>query len=301
MGLRINSVLCATDFSDFSNNAVYFGMALAREFKARLYVCHVIDLPTAAMYGEALLDPQEIQTRIEDYANEQLAPFLAGENLDWHILITIGRPAEEISRLARENAVDLAVAATHGRSGLQRLILGSVTERLMHTLPCPLLVVHDEDLAPDKKVRFERVAIGCDFSPDSALAVQYGLHLAQNFQSELHLLHVLEPSALKDLIKSSPGQGEEAQGALREQVNNDLAALIPEEAKLWCQPKTALLGGQPYEELNKYAVINDISLIVLGVHGRGFVEKVLVGSTTDRVIRTAPCPVLSVRPLTERC
>ena len=72
--------------------------------------------------------------------------------------------------------------------------------------------------------------------------------------------------------------------------------MVPEEARTWCNPVTALLAGQPHEELIKYAVVNDIDLIVLGVRGHSLVETLFVGSTTDRVLRRAPCPVLSVQP-----
>lgn len=75
--------------------------------------------------------------------------------------------------------------------------------------------------------------------------------------------------------------------------------MVPEDARDWCKPKVTLLGGQPHEELTKYAVVNNLDLIVLGVRGQSLVEKLFVGSTTDRVIRRAPCPVLSVRPMVQ--
>jgi nucleotide-binding universal stress UspA family protein len=72
--------------------------------------------------------------------------------------------------------------------------------------------------------------------------------------------------------------------------------MVPEEARTWCNPVTTLLAGQPHEELVKYAVVNGLDLIVLGVRGHSLVETLFVGSTTDRVLRNSPCPVLSVQP-----
>jgi len=138
--------------------------------------------------------------------------------------------------------------------------------------------------------------VGCDFSPDSSLAFQFGLSLAQEFQSELHLAHVIEPPIYKDLLKPAREQGEELQQDLRDLLNEKLTGMVPEAARDWCKLKITLLGGQPHEELIKYAVVNDLDLIVLGVRGQSLVEKLFVGSTTDRVIHRAPCPVLSVRP-----
>ena len=136
--------------------------------------------------------------------------------------------------------------------------------------------------------------MGCDFSPDSSLAFEYGLSLAQEFQAELHLAHVVEPPLYEDLIKPSES-GETFGRQLRKTMQEKLGAMVPEEAQTWCNPVTALLAGQPHEELVKYAVVNGMDLIVLGVRGHSLVETLFVGSTTDRVLRNSPCPVLSVQ------
>jgi nucleotide-binding universal stress UspA family protein len=212
----------------------------------------------------------------------------------------VGNPANEIARLAADKQVDLAIAASHGRSGLRRLILGSVTERLMRTLPCPLWVVRSPErgfvTATTQAIELKRILVGCDFSPDSSLAFEYGLSLAQEFQADLHLAHVVEPPLYDDLIKPSES-GEAFRQRLRETVQEKLNSMVPEEARTWCNPVTALLAGQPHEELIKYAVVNDLDLVVLGVRGHSLVETLLIGSTTGRVMRGAPCPVLSVQPM----
>ena len=297
MKVNLKTILCATDFSETSDRAAVFAAAMAAEFKARLIVAHVIDVGAGAMYGEAFIDPADLKARLENYATEHLDSVIGDRIDEWEPMIALGRPAEELSRLAGSEGVDLAVAATHGRSGLERFVLGSVTERMMHTLPCPLLVVPN---APDARPfsGFKKILVGCDFSPDSTLAVEFGFSLAQEFEAELFLTHVIEPDLFHGLLgagghKTDRHQREE----LRDKLLKDLADLIPPHAVNWCHPHTTLLAGQPHEELIKYAVINDLDLIVLGIHGRGFVENLLVGSTTDRVIRTGPCPVLSVRPL----
>jgi nucleotide-binding universal stress UspA family protein len=299
MRVLLKRILCATDFSDFSNHAIPYGIALAREFKAKLYVSHVIDLSSAAIYGEAVFALEEQQTRMTNYAHKEMTRLMGQETLDWEPLITVGNPANEIARLAADKQVDLAIAASHGRSGLKRVILGSVTERLMRTLPCPLWVVRSPELgfatAATQAIQIKKLLVGCDFSPDSSLAFKYGLSLAQEFQAELHLAHVVEPPLYDDLIKPSES-GETFGQKLRNTVREKLAAMVPEEARTWCNPVTTLLAGQPHEELVKYAVVNGMDLIVLGVRGHSLVETLFVGSTTDRVLRNSPCPVLSVQP-----
>ena len=194
----------------------------------------------------------------------------------------------------------MAITATRGRSGLKRLLLGSVTEHLMRILPCPLLVVRgpekETSVSEDQEIKFRRILVGCDFSPDSTLAYQYGLSMAQEFQSDLHLVHVIAPPIYKDLPKSIEESRERLRQDVREQLKEQIECMIPVEALNWCTPKTVLLAGHPHEELSKYAVVQDIDLIVLGVRGHGLVESFFVGSTTDRVVRRVPCPVLSVRP-----
>jgi nucleotide-binding universal stress UspA family protein len=215
----------------------------------------------------------------------------------------VGHAADEITKIAEERNVDLVVSATHGRSGLKRLILGSVTERLMRTLQCPILVVRspEEDALPAEaeEITFNKILVGCDFSSDSDLALQYGLSLAQEFQSELHLAHVIEPAVYRDLLKPSADDKQVHQQELGKELNEKMIEMVPEEVHNWCKVKTTLLAGQSHEELTKYAVVHDIDLIALGVRGYSLVESMFVGSTTERVVRQSACPVLSVRPIAE--
>ena len=138
MRMQFRSIVCAIDFSDYSNRTIPYGVAIAREFGATLYLCHVIDLTALTIYGEFQIDPVGEQTRIRQEASEQLEKMLGPYRIQWEPLIVVGQPAAEIARLVDEKGIDLVVAATRGRSGLKRLILGSVTQRLMRTLSCPL-------------------------------------------------------------------------------------------------------------------------------------------------------------------
>ncbi len=298
MRVEIKTIFCATDISDFSNHAVSWGIALAQEFRAKLYVCHVVDFPTSITYGDGPVFFVDQQSQAIGNANHQLKQLVGDKEVQWEPLVSIGHAGDEISRLAKEKGADLAISATHGRSGLKRLILGSVTERLMRTLHCPLLIVrgpeHDLNILSEQGLRFKKILVGCDFSKDSALALQHGLSLAQEFQSELHLVHVMEPLVYMDMFKLSAGYGEELQVDIQPQIKDKLKNMVPTEAFNWCTPKTVLLNGPSHEELIRYAKTKKMDLIVLGVRGQGLVERLFIGSTTDRVVRQTPCPVLSV-------
>lgn len=301
MRIQLNRILCATDFSDFSNHTIPYGIAMARQFDAKLFVCHVIELPFATMAGEVQLDFIEQQNRMVDYAHAQLAQLFEGESVEWEPVVTVGHTVDEIDRLVRNNRIDLVISATHGRSGVRRLLLGSVTERMMRMLSCPLLIVRgkgDGGVEP-RKIEFvpKRILVGCDFSADSQLAYQYGLSLAQEVEAELHLIHVVEPPVYQNILVDGQDADETSRQPLISILQKKLDRMVPEDARNWCKLNTALLEGKPNNELIDYALLNDIDLIVLGVRGHGLVETVFVGSTTDRVARSAPCPVLAVRPM----
>jgi len=300
MRVQLKSIICTTDFSECSRFTIPYGVALAEEFGARLYVCHVVELPSVTAYGEAIRDPEQDKKRMMSDAGERIVALMREYSIEWEPMIVAGRSADEIERLVGEKKVDLVVSATHGRSGLKRLVLGSVAESLMRRLPCPLLVVRSSDKGPemtgDRGIRFKKILVGCDFSPDSNLAFQYGLSLAQQFESELYLAHVIEPSVYRKLARTEQRAGSAEERDLRERLKEQLKGMVPDDALNWCSPKTVLLAGQPHEELGKYVLVNDIDLMVLGFRGHGLIETLFVGSTTARAIRYATCPVLSVRP-----
>ncbi|MCU0585445.1 MAG: universal stress protein, partial [Desulfobacterales bacterium] len=105
MRMRFKSIVCATDFSDFSNRTLPYGIAIAREFGAKLYVCHVIDLTALTMYGEFQIDPVGQQDRIRQEADVQLKKMLAPHTIEWEPLILVGQPAAEIARVVDEKGI----------------------------------------------------------------------------------------------------------------------------------------------------------------------------------------------------
>ncbi len=303
MKVNFNRILCATDLSDLSTIAISAGVALAKEFNAKLFVCHIVDLSTTAAYGDIIFAPLELQNKTIGYTHGQLEQMMQNQTIDWEPLVTAGHPPDEISKFVAMHQIDLVVSATHGRSGLKRVFLGSVTERLMRILPCPLLIVRSfedvETFAGKSPLGFKKILVGCDFSSFSELAFQYGLSLAQDFESELHLVHVIETPGYKDVLKTGADPGSSSEINVYDQLSEKLSNMIPEASAVWCQPKTILLAGTPYEEIIKYALLNSIDLIILGIRGRNLIEVLLTGSTTDRVSRQGPCPVLSICPIAE--
>ena len=133
-----------------------------------------------------------------------------------------------------------------------------------------------------------------DFSDYSELALNSALTFAQEYQAELHLLHVVAPFTLNEPEISWYPLGKE--GSYHKAARR-LQKAIPAEAHFWCQVKHTVSEGQAYREILTYAERNQIDLICLGAHGAGFGMRALFGSNVDRVLRQAPCPVLVARPL----
>lgn len=293
MRIQPKKIMCAVDFSIFTEPVLTYSIALCQKFNAKLCLAHVtIDVQHLIQYNnETSLDVEELQKcHIRD-AQNQIEYLSKDLIIDHELFIRKGEPADEITRLALEKEMDMVITTTHGKSGVQRFLIGSVTEKLMKTLHCPLLVLHaeEDDGRPraDFEMNLEKILVGCDFSTDSTLAHEYSLSLAQEFQAELHLAHVIKPTDYKENQYNIR--------ELRNKLDSRLQAMVPDECRNWCTPKTALLDGEPYKELMNYAKENEIEMIILGIRGHTLWEKLLVGSTTDRVIRHAPCPVLAVR------
>lgn len=300
MKVEFKRILCATDLSDFSNQVVYYGMAMAEKFEAMLYLCHVIDMPIVSVHGTAYTFPEDYLDSLKEEAAQKLATLVEGRAVKWESLVVTGPIATSLSELVSEKGIDLSIAATHGRAGLKRLFLGSVTERLIRSIGCPLLTVtpteHKFDFETVQRSGFKNILVGCDFSPDSSSAMQYGLSLAQEFEATIHLIHVIEPIAYRDKLLPGNMLDSNMKSTLYKNLVDELSDRVEEEAYNWCEIKTECLTGRPYEELVKYTEANAIDLIILGVRGHSLVESMLLGSTTDRVIRRASCPVLSVCP-----
>jgi nucleotide-binding universal stress UspA family protein len=295
MTSSISAVVCATDLSESSNKAIPLAAWIARGLKAKLVVAHVIDLPAVTPYGETMVDPQELRARVEQSTRAQIEDILAPvEGVEWELNISIGYPAKEIQQMVREAGAGLLVAATHSRSGLERLLLGSVSRKLMFTLAVPFLIV--PGALPMERLalrRTEHIMIACDFSDDSELAVKMGLDFARAFGARLTLATVIEQGQLDQILTVDPQKDRAIANRLVDELTKRLQDQIPEDLKPMAE--TVVLAGQPHEELNKRAILSHVDLIVMGVHGRGLIENIMVGSTTDRLVRLGRFPVLAVR------
>ena len=285
--IKFKRILCPTDLSMDSDQALRYALALRHAYEAALVVCYCANDKEAVDYKLS-------QRRIKNLVEHSLP----SANLDWEGLVIQGEDVgEAIIQTAAEQAINLIVMRSRRRPH-RAALLGSTAERVCRGAPCPVLVNHSDEFdridQATGRISLKRLLVAYDFSDYSELALNYAVSLAQEYQAELHLLHVLPPRTVNQPeIAWYPVGGETAYHKAARRLQN----AIPQEAHLWCKIKHAVTEGHPYREVLNYAEKNEIDLISLGAHGAGFGMRALFGSNVDRVLRQAPCPVLVARLL----
>jgi nucleotide-binding universal stress UspA family protein len=290
--MTIKRILCPTDMTAESDEALRYALALARTYDAKLIAFHC-----ERTGSRSELDQSELKALFEQSLFRYLGPAKLAA-IDWQRVVEQGDdPGTAISDYAAGHGVDLIVMRSRRRPH-RAALLGSTAEAICRSAPCPVLVMHSDQRdwvnGSSHEMSIKRVLIAYDFSDGSELALNSGISFAQEYQAELHLLHVLPPSSLEDSEISWYPLGKED---AYHKAARRLQKAAPAEAQFWCEIKQAVCEGQPYREILNYAEKNEIDLICIGAHGADFASRALFGSNVDRVLRQAPCPVLVMRPL----
>jgi nucleotide-binding universal stress UspA family protein len=289
--LTIERILCPVDFSEFSDRACKYAHSFARHFAAKLFVLHVAE-PFVPLDPSSISPPlieQIYAQKIAD-AEEKVRDLAARQNwndVEHEVVLEKGAVADAILQFAGGNSIDLITMGTHGRRGLDRLVLGSVTERILRTARPPVLAVHSlpqESGVPDAPIEFRKILLCTDFSDNSPRALEYAFLLACKYKAAISLLHVIE--------RSDAGKDLEAEKC---QVLQQLWAVVPQNFQNSATVEPAVRAGKPYQEILAHAAETGTDLIVMGVRGRNALDLALFGSTTQRVIQLGRWPILVVR------
>jgi nucleotide-binding universal stress UspA family protein len=191
---------------------------------------------------------------------------------------------------------DLLVVGSHGRSGFERLLLGSVTERVVRKAPCPVMVVPAHDAMPPDEIRFRRIVCPVDFSESSSASLKYAFSLAEESDGWLCLLHVLEiPPEFREMPTHEGIDVSRVRAAAEAGALTRLRALVPADVRSYCTVETSVVDGKAHRQILATAADRHADLIVMGVSGHGAVDRWVFGSNTASVMRGARCPVLTVR------
>lgn len=286
-------MLCAIDFSPISIEALRYAILVAKRSGAQLHLAHVWQLPVVSSADGAVVVGLEMSDRIESDLTRQLADLAArhgGEHLAIETHLAMGEPAATTVTLATRLQCDVIVIGTHGRSGLPRVILGSVAERVVRMAHGRVIVVPPpaEDRPSFAERPVSRIVCPIDFSEGSELALRDAVELAETWGAKVTVVHGYSLSAYSSLGSAL------AHGVERE-LRVDLENAVRRYASRGVAMDIMLRHGVVYEEIVAAAVEVSADLVVIGTAGRTGIARFMLGSVAERVVRSSPIPVMVVR------
>lgn len=305
--IEIRRILCPIDFSDLSRRALDHSVAIANWYESTITLLHVCSSVPVAAYApgsgvvpSAMLTPEDREALLAAMA--RLAEAEGGTSVPIEFEVAEGSTAAAIVEKANAMPADLLVVGTHGRSGFERLVLGSVTEKILRKAACPVLSVPPgiPDAVPVPSILFKRIVCAIDFSDCSMHALNYALSLAQEADAHLTVIHVIEvppdvPREVHENVLGWPRTLREYVVQAEEDRRARLESAVPGSVRAYCDVETVLATGTPYREILRAASEGTSDLIVMGVRGSGGADRFFFGSTAQQVVRHASCPVLTLR------
>ena len=283
--LEIKHILFPTDFSECAEHAFSTAADLADKYGADLHVLHVLDKPNHPN-PLAFLDDET-----EDAPNTWFSSGTAGHISIVHVQIEASSAAETILNYIGKTKVDLVVMGAHGRTGIARLLSGSVSEQIIREAACPVLTVHPFD-DPDRARKKPKILAPVDFSEATPPALLHARALADAYEAELHVLHVIHEEALPIVygLPTSFPHTEQIQDRCQQYLDNTLAELDITVDHI------AIEVGYPEHHIHNYAETNHITLMVVSTQSMQGLKRFFVGSVAQQVVRNAPCPVFAIKP-----
>jgi len=294
---NVQTVLLATDFSECAGFALAWARRIAGLHEARLVVHHALAPPQGApAFPELVPYPPELHEQYRKAAQDRLEEAAAAarqDGLEASIDLQVGPAVATILAAAEQHEADLIVTGTRGLSGLKHVLLGSTAERLVQHAPVPVLAVHPEMAPPD---RIGRILVPTDFGDEGERVLRQALALLRGagegaevvlfhaFHVPVEYTHLAGGFVMPDLSRSALEEARAALDRIAEPLRGEGHAIT-----------VACREGYAAQAIELEAREREVDLIAMGTHGRTFLPHVLLGSTAERVVQNAPCPVLTVR------
>lgn len=286
--VSITKILVATDFSQVSDRALDFAIALARRYDARIYLAHVIT-PDPFQFAEPQL-AQATYEKVRQAAEEGITDILISGKLrgvPHEVLMEEGNVWPTLENLIKKHEIDLVVTGTHGRGKVQKLLIGSVAEEIFRKADCAVLTVGPAVQNGQKnEVELNHILFATDFGPGAEKAAAYAFSLAQEHNATITLLHVIESAA---------AYNEESVARQKEINIARMKKLMPEGSENWCTPDFRATFGAAVEEILIAARESKADLIVMGAKARAGLAGHAPMTIAYNVVSKATCPVLTVR------
>jgi nucleotide-binding universal stress UspA family protein len=288
--IQLKNILYPTDFSEPSELALPFAIALARRYEATIHALHVLTpivTPECGLSGIAIDAEVENTSRFMGELDSRLAGVEHRMSIENAITVW-----EAVDKAIRERSVDLIVIGTHGRTGVPRLLFGSVAEEIFRRSSCPVMTVGPVcRTSVHAAARFRRILFATDYySPASAAAAPYAASIAEKNDARLMLLHVVE--------NAPPVDGDrKAELSVAEMIHK-LYETVPPQVHCSIPPEVVIEYGKPAHTIIEVAHHRSADLIVLGVrsaHGHFGTATHFERTTAHEIVANAPCPVLTIR------
>jgi nucleotide-binding universal stress UspA family protein len=287
--VALKRVLCPVDLSELSIGALACAGSIADRYRGDLSVLHVVpsfepmEVPAGALFGPVKfvypLPPDEIEAQLRD------AMRIAGVARDRaRVAARAGEPGHVIVDEARAIEADLIVMGTHGRTGWDRLMLGSVAETVLRSAPCSVMTVPAAAVGA-AGATISAVLCPVDFAPDGLEAAAFAVDLANRADASVRFLHVVE--WLRDA---------EVEGYRMIREREQLSALIAQLPQVEKGVTTTVTAGIAHRRISEVALDINADVIVLGARGRSGTSDAALGHTAEHVVRAGTGPVLTVRP-----
>jgi nucleotide-binding universal stress UspA family protein len=285
--ISVQRILLATDFSTVSEKATLYARALAQRFSSLVELAHVFDPSRVATYEDALLGlPVSERRQTSRDSLEQLRNQFVSSGVETRTVSLEGHhPAPELLRVAKEQQIDLIVAGTTSKQGMERLLLGSTAEQLIRNARCPVLTVGPYTASiGELPLAFHAIIYATDLTPRAAKAALFAVSFAEDSGGRLYLCHVCDSS----------GEGS-AQDTLSEKTFESLLRkMIPRSSYDWCSPECIVKHGDVSEAILSLAVRVKADLIVLGARHSSFWLTHVARGLTSELLAQATCPVMTV-------
>ena len=295
--IKLEHILAPVDFSTASEKGVAFAADVARRFHARVRLLYAVEPPSLPQWGYTHVPLQQAKLMREGREKLRLLTRECGltDELVEQTEVRLGSASSTICGTARDEQVDLIIMPAHRHTAFGRLFIGSVTQRVVRCAPCPVLIVRDRTLKKQegrKDFDVKRIIVPTDFSDASRKAFPYATALACKFGATITLLHVV-PTHLALSLNQLGVMLEEKRLIAR--AREELPRFREAELDPRVQVSTLVLTGGPAYGICQTAESEGADLIVIATHGYTALQRFMVGSVTEHVLREAPCPVLVVR------
>lgn len=302
--MTFDHLLVPTDFSASADAALNHAVTMADRFQATLHLLHVVNDPGTGLYGlgDAKAQIDRLKARAESQAQQRLQDIVRDTSaVDIHTSVPQRvdlSVADAIQEYVGTRGIDLVVMGTHGRGGLGQLVLGSVANTLIRRSTCPVMTVRERDEVSESspEVNYKNLLAPIDFSDHSHTALRLSKELTGRYGATQHLLFVAERRVLPTFSDTGiPGVGvvemdpdivSNAEVAL-EELNDEVGGPDVES-------EYHVREGDVAQDIVDFAETNEVDLIVMATRGLTGIDRFVLGSNTERVVRTAPCPVLTV-------